>query len=89
MRPPGNHNASNSEERSEYSYFHRLVFNLKRIIEKVPFGKTAFASYAVALLLLKEETNLDQEQTDQLFEDFYKYLKETIKLNKFDKFLNL
>ena len=56
-------------------------FNLKRIIEKVPFGKTAFASYAVALLLLKEETNLDQEQTDQLFEDFYKYLKENNVMN--------
>lgn len=42
----------------------------------VPFGKTAFASYAVALALLKEETNLDSEQTDQLYEDFYKLLKE-------------
>ena len=42
----------------------------------VAFGKTAFASYAVALALLKEETNLDSEQTDQLFEDFYKLLKE-------------
>ena len=42
----------------------------------VPFGKTAFASYAVALALLKEETNLDSEQTDQLYEDFYRLLKE-------------
>ena len=42
----------------------------------VPFGKTAFASYAVALALLKEQTNLDSEQTDQLYEDFYRLLKE-------------
>ena len=68
-------------EKSSMTFLHRLVFNLKRIIEKVPFGKTAFASYAVALLLLKEETNLDQEQTDQLFEDFYKYLKENNVMN--------
>ena len=39
-------------------------------------NKTAFASYAVALALLKEESNLDSEQTDQLYEDFYKLLKE-------------
>ena len=42
----------------------------------MPFGKTAFASYAVALALLKEQSKLDAEQTDQLFEDFYKLLKE-------------
>ena len=47
------------EEKAAYTLLHRLLFNLKRILNKVPFGKTAFASYAVALLLLKEETKLD------------------------------
>ena len=47
------------EEKSSLTPLHRLVFNLKKIIGMVPFGKTAFASYAVALLLLKEETGLD------------------------------
>jgi hypothetical protein len=42
------------DEKSAHTLLHRLVFNLKRILNKVPFGKTAFASYAVALLLLKE-----------------------------------
>ena len=64
------------EEKASLPPLHRLVFNLKKLIRMVPFGKTAFASYAVALALLKEETNLDSEQTDQLFEDFYKLLKE-------------
>ena len=64
------------EEKNSLTPLHRLVFNLKKLIRMVPFGKTAFASYAVALALLKEETNLDSEQTDQLYEDFYRLLKE-------------
>jgi hypothetical protein len=64
-----------SAEKESYSLLHRLVFNLKRILNKVPFGKTAFASYAVALLLLKEETKLNGEQMDELCEKFYRLLK--------------
>ena len=65
------------EEKNSLTPLHRLIFNLKKLIRMVPFGKTAFASYAVALALLKEQSNLDAEQTDQLFEDFYKLLKDT------------
>ena len=45
-----------TKEKNSITLLHRLVWNLKRIVNMVPFGKTAFASYAVALLLLKEET---------------------------------
>ena len=38
-------------------------------------------SYAVALLLLKEEYDLDDEQAEQLYEDFYRYLKQEDKLD--------
>ena len=62
-----------SEERSEYSYFHRLVFNLKRILELLPFGRTRLASYAAALALLKENFNIDGKYLE---ESFYTYLKE-------------
>ncbi len=65
------------EEKNSLTPLHRLIFNLKKLIRMVPFGKTAFASYAVALALLKEESKLDAEQTEQLFEDFYKLLKDT------------
>jgi hypothetical protein len=54
----------------------RLVFNIKRIIQKVPFGKTAFASYAIALALLKEQQNLNAEQMEELCEKFYRHLKD-------------
>lgn len=71
-----NNNPITAKEKASLTPLHRLVFNLKRLIEKVPFGKTAFASYAVALLLLKEETNLPVDQADELYEKFYKLLKD-------------
>ena len=64
------------EEKNAYTFLHRLVFNLKRIIEKVPFGKTQFASYAVALALLKEHCELSDEQGEELYEKFYRMLKD-------------
>ena len=83
---PNNKNVKNpnnpktKEEKNSLTPLHRLVFNLKKIIEKVPFGKSAFASYAVALLLLKEQTNMTSEQMDELYEKFYSHLKELDKV---------
>ncbi len=42
------------DEKSAYTYFHRLVFNIKRLLGLIPLGKTRIASYAAALYLLKE-----------------------------------
>lgn len=47
-----------SDDKSVYNYFHRLVFNVKRLLNKIPFGKTTIASYLTALYLIKEETGL-------------------------------
>ena len=68
-------NPKSKEEKNSLTPLHRLVFNLKKLLGKLPGGKTAFASYAVALALLKEHAELDSEQSDQLFEDFYVYIK--------------
>lgn len=65
-----------SDDKEAMSMLHRLVFNLKRIIQKVPFGKTAFASYAIALALLKEHLNLNADQMEELCEKFYRHLKD-------------
>lgn len=69
-------NPKSKEEKNSLTPLHRLVFNLKKLIRKVPGGKSQLASYAVALGLLKEHTNLDAEQADQLYEDFYRLLKD-------------
>ena len=62
-----------SEQKNSFTLLHRLVFNLKRILELLPFGRTRLASYAASLALLKENFNIDG---DALERHFYQYLKE-------------
>ena len=50
-----------TEEKDAYTVFHRLVFNIRKIIESLPFGKTKIATFAAALYLLKEQTNMSDE----------------------------
>tara|TARA_R110001592_G_scaffold303643_1_gene575775 strand:- start:239 stop:826 length:588 start_codon:yes stop_codon:yes gene_type:complete len=47
-----------SGEKAVYNTFHRLVYNLKRLLNKLPFGRSTIASYAAALFLIKEESNM-------------------------------
>ena len=58
-----------SAQKKAYTTFDRLVFNLKRILEKVPFGKSQIASYAAALFLLKENTDMAEEDILTVLED--------------------
>ena len=62
-----------SEEKNSFTLLHRLVFNLKRVLELLPFGRTRLASYAASLALLKEHFNIDGESLER---HFYQYLKE-------------
>ena len=58
-----------SAQKKTYTLSHKLVFNIKRILEKVPFGKSRIASYAAALYLLKEETGMAEEDILKVLED--------------------
>ena len=50
-------------QKSAYTVFHRLVFNVKRLIQKIPgVGKTTLAKYAAALYLIKEHTQMSEKQ---------------------------
>lgn len=44
-----------------------LILNLKKILGKLPFGKTRLASYGAALFLIKEEKNLTEENLEERF----------------------
>jgi hypothetical protein len=57
-----------SEEKEAYSIFNRLAFNLKRILNKLPFGKSALASYAAALFLIKEHSGATDEQIEEVLD---------------------
>ena len=65
------------EERAAYTIFHRLIWKLKRLMEKIPLGKTKLASYAAALWFVKEEASkqgmVDPEHLETLL---YEHLKE-------------
>jgi|11BtaG_2_1085332.scaffolds.fasta_scaffold04042_3 hypothetical protein len=52
----------NQEERNAFNLFHRLVFNLKRLIETAPGGKSRLASYIAALALLREHYDVNVEK---------------------------
>ena len=52
------------EEKMSYTLMHRLVWKLKRLLEKIPFGKSRLASYATALWLIKEGKDFQGSDED-------------------------
>lgn len=62
------------EEINAWGYFDRLVANLKKLLAKVPGGKTKIASYAAALLLIKENNNprdICDDELETLVEELF------------------
>ena len=47
------------EERASFTLLHRLVFNCKRIMSKIPFVRSQLGTYAAALFLLKEHYKIE------------------------------
>ena len=47
------------EQRSAFTLLHRLVFNCKRIMQKIPFVRSQLGTYAAALFLLKEHYKIE------------------------------
>ena len=45
-----------------YTPFHRLVFNVKRLMAKAPGGSSRLASYAAALFLIKEKYSVSEKK---------------------------
>ena len=64
-----------SEQDKSFGYFDRLVANLKKLLGKVPGGKSRIASFAAALLLLREK-NIDPDDIEYLEECLQHYMKE-------------
>jgi hypothetical protein len=52
--------------RSHYTPFHRLVFNLKRLMAKVPGGQSVVARYGAALALIKEHGDLSDKNLNKI-----------------------
>lgn len=58
-----------ADEKSVYNSFHKLVYNLKRLLGKVPLGKTRIASYAAALYLIKEHAKIDDAKLAKVIKE--------------------
>lgn len=59
-----------SEEKSVYNVFHKLVFNIKRLLNKIPFGKSTIASYLAALYLIKEQTGISDSKIKKIITEY-------------------
>ena len=62
--------------KNSYTILHKLVFNIKKIFEKVPGLRTKVGTYAAALFLLKDTFKEHIEDPDMFEKEFMKYLKE-------------
>ena len=54
------------EEKKSFTLLHRLIFNLKRILHKIPGVKTKIGTYATALYLLKQHFANQVEEEDTI-----------------------
>ena len=64
-----------TDEKNAFTLFHRIIFNLKRLIQKLPGGSSKLGSYAAGLFLIKEEIDVDrllnegEEYVEELLQD--------------------
>jgi len=78
--------AETSEEKEAMTYFDRLIFNLKRLLGKVPGGSSRIGSFAAALLLIKESVDPKEHYTD---EELMQGLMENMNMLKKDSYKKL
>jgi hypothetical protein len=63
-----------SEERDAYTFLNRLVFNMKKIINKLPGGENKTKSLVAALWLVKETYESGSRSTAMMQEKFDKLI---------------
>jgi hypothetical protein len=64
------------DEKNAYTVLHKLVFNIKKIFEKVPGLRTKVGTYAAALFLLKDTFKEHVEDPTVFEKEFLKFIKE-------------
>ena len=68
--------AKTKDEKDAMLPFDRVIFNMKRLLSKIPGGDKQIASYAAAILLLREEKH---HTLDNLIEEVNKLKKNSYK----------
>lgn len=67
---------STTELKNAYTILHKLVFNIKKIFNKIPGLRTKVGTYAAALFLLKDTFKEEVSDPDVFEKEFIKFLKE-------------
>ena len=67
---------STSELKGAYTILHKLVFNIKKLFNKIPGLRTKVGTYAAALFLLKDTFKESVDDPDMFEKEFVKFLKE-------------
>jgi len=72
------------EERKAYTIFHRLIWNVKRLLDKLPPGRTRIGSFVAAMWMLREYAD-KKGCVDNLMEDsLLEYLKDNHIITKIE-----
>jgi hypothetical protein len=72
-----------TQEREAYTYLHRLVFNMKKIINRIPGNESRMKSLVAALWLVKEQYQSGSRSTAMMqekFDDIMKLLDNRVSL---------
>ena len=65
-----------TQQKNAYTILHKLVFNIKKLFNKVPGLRTKVGTYAAALFLLKDTFKEHVEDPNFFESELVKYLKE-------------
>ncbi|MEE8575632.1 MAG: hypothetical protein V3T31_00110 [candidate division Zixibacteria bacterium] len=74
-------NLKTGEQKAAYTIFHTLIWNIKRILDKLPPTRTRIGSFAAALWMLKEYTSPRVENENLIEQTFVSYLLETSQIS--------
>ena len=66
---------STTEEKNAYTFLHRLVFNMKKIINKLPGGESKLKSFISAYFLIREYYEKNDRSTSMMEQKFHKLMQ--------------
>lgn len=69
---------TSSTQKEAYTFLHRLVFNLKKLINKLPGGESKLKSFVAALFLIKEYYEKNDRSTAMMEEKFNRLMQSPV-----------
>ncbi len=83
------------EQKAAYTIFHTLIWNIKKLLDKLPVTRTRIGSFAAALWMLKEYAAPRVQDKNLIETTFVNYMVESGRVNSsevmdycFEQFLN-